>query len=57
MGETAENLATKYSIPREEQDQFALRSHQRAVRATEEGTFKEEIVPVPIQDSSGKENC
>src|SRR5579872_1003625 len=55
MGETAENLAAKYSIAREDQDRFALHSHQRAVRATDEGTFKEEIVPVPILESSGKE--
>ncbi|MDA4129643.1 MAG: thiolase family protein [Thaumarchaeota archaeon] len=55
MGETAENLATRYSIPREEQDLFALNSHERAVRATNSGTFKEEIIPVPIKDSAGKE--
>lgn len=55
MGETAENLASKYSISREEQDQFALKSHQRAVRAMDEGTFRDEIVPVPVIDSAGKE--
>jgi len=56
MGQTAENLAQRYSIPRDEQDTFALRSHERAVRATNDGTFKEEIIPVPIVDSSGKES-
>jgi 3-oxoadipyl-CoA thiolase len=55
MGETAENLASKYSILREEQDQFALKSHQRAVRAMEDGTFRDEIVPVPVIDPAGKE--
>lgn len=52
MGITAENLARDYSISREEQDKFALRSHQRAVAATENGTFKREIVPVPLPDGS-----
>jgi 3-oxoadipyl-CoA thiolase len=55
MGETAENLAQRYSIAREEQDRFALRSHERAVRATNEEISKQEIVPVPVSDSSGKE--
>ncbi len=49
MGETAENLAEMYRIPREEQDRFALRSHQKAVRATDEGRFAEEIVPVEVR--------
>ncbi len=49
MGETAENLAERYSITREEQDAFALRSHQFASKASEDGTFKEEIVPVPTE--------
>ena len=48
MGMTAENLARKYNISREEQDAFALRSHQRATAATDSGTFKREIVPVPL---------
>lgn len=55
MGETAENLATKYSISREDQDQFALKSHQRAVRAMDDGTFRDEIVSVPVTDFAGKE--
>lgn len=46
MGITAENLARKYEIGREAQDAFALRSHQRAIAATDKGIFKREIVPV-----------
>jgi acetyl-CoA acetyltransferase family protein len=48
MGMTAENLAREYSISRAEQDAFALRSHQRAIAATENGIFMREIVPVPL---------
>ena len=48
MGMTAENLAREYHINREAQDAFALRSHQRAIAATDNGTFKREIVPVPL---------
>src|SRR5947207_3376472 len=48
MGITAENLAREYNISREAQDAFALRSHQRAIAATESGIFKREIVPVPL---------
>ena len=48
MGITAENLAHEYGISREAQDAFALRSHQRAIAATDNGTFKREIVPVPL---------
>ena len=46
MGETAENVAERYGISREDQDEFALRSHQRAVAATERGAFGEEIVAI-----------
>jgi acetyl-CoA C-acetyltransferase len=46
MLETAENLRREYGIPRGEQDELALRSHQRAVDAHERGAFAEEIVPV-----------
>lgn len=53
MVETAENLAKKYEIPREEQDQYALRSHQRAVAAMQEGKFSDEIVPVTIPQRKG----
>jgi acetyl-CoA acetyltransferase family protein len=50
MGMTAENLAREYSIGREAQDAFALRSHQRAIAATDNGIFKREIVPVRLPD-------
>ena len=46
--ETAENVAQKYEVSREHQDQYALRSHQRAVAAQEAGKFKEEIVAVEV---------
>jgi len=48
MGLTAENLAEKYGISREEQDAFAFQSHQRAAKAICEGKFKAEIVPVQV---------
>jgi acetyl-CoA C-acetyltransferase len=48
MGETAENLATMYKISRDEQDQFALRSQQRAAAATRAKRFAEELIPVSI---------
>lgn len=48
MGITAENLAREHKISRAEQDAFALRSHQLAIAATDNGTFKREIVPVPL---------
>jgi acetyl-CoA acyltransferase len=48
MGETAELLAKENGISREEQDKFALRSHERAVAATEKGRFKKEMSPVPV---------
>lgn len=53
MGLTAENLAEKYDISREEQDVIALRSHNCAEAATNEGRFKEEIVPVEIPRRKG----
>jgi len=46
MGETGENVAERYGVSREDQDAFALRSHQRAAAAAEAGLFAEEIVPV-----------
>jgi acetyl-CoA C-acetyltransferase len=49
MGVTAENLAESHSISREEQDEFALRSHQRAHAAIEGGRFEDEVVPVPVK--------
>jgi 3-oxoadipyl-CoA thiolase len=48
MGETAERVAQKYEISREEQDEFALRSHQRAVAAQQAGRFDAELVPVAV---------
>lgn len=53
MGETAENVAEKYSITRAEQDQFALRSHNKAVQAATTGLFREEIIPVSIPKRKG----
>lgn len=46
MGETAENLAKKYAIPRKEQEEFALKSQQKAAAAAQGGKFKDEIVPI-----------
>ncbi len=54
MLETAENLRKQYSIPRQEQDEYALRSHQRAVAAIENGKFDNEIVPVPVPSKKGE---
>jgi acetyl-CoA acyltransferase len=52
MGLTAEILAAKYGITREEQDRFSLRSHQRAMAAIDQGKFREEIVPLEVIDVS-----
>lgn len=54
MGMTAENIAEKYKITREEQDLFALNSQIKARTAISEGKFKEEIVPVPIKNKNGE---
>lgn len=48
MGETAESLAEKYGISREEQDEYALSSHQKAAKAQDEGWFDAEVVPVEV---------
>ena len=48
MGETAENVADKYDITREEMDRYALQSHMRAVLAGKDGVFAREIIPVPL---------
>ncbi len=53
MGVTAENIAERYGITREECDKLALVSHQRATRAVKDGTFKREIVPVEIKSKKG----
>jgi len=49
MGLTAENLARKYGIGREKADEFALRSHTRALAAIQQGKFKDEVVPLKVQ--------
>ncbi len=54
MGDTAENVVERTKISREEQDAYALRSHQRAVAAQQTGRFAEEIVPVPIPQKKGE---
>ena len=53
MGVTAENLADKYGITREEQDEFAAASQQKAEQAVASGLFKEEIVPIEVPDRKG----
>jgi 3-oxoadipyl-CoA thiolase len=53
MGETAENVAERYSISREEQDAFALESQERVAAAVRDGKFAEEIVPVTVPGRSG----
>lgn len=50
MGITAENIAKKYNITREDQDRFAINSQLKAIRAVDEGAFKEEIVPVVVKE-------
>lgn len=56
MGLTAENLAEMYNISRREQEEYALKSHQKAIAAQEEGRFRGEIVPVevPLKDNTEK---
>src|SRR6185436_13996889 len=53
MGITAEEVATRYTVSRADQDAFAAESQQRAVRAIGEGRFKDEIVPVPVPQRKG----
>ncbi|WP_440603428.1 acetyl-CoA C-acetyltransferase [Bacillus sp. GB_SG_008] len=55
MGMTAENLAEKYSISREEQDQFSVESQEKAIAARDSGRFAEEIVPIKLKGRKGKE--
>ncbi|MBQ1470739.1 thiolase family protein [Eubacterium sp. AB3007] len=57
MGITAENVAEKYGITREEMDAYALQSHQRAVAAIDAGKFKDEIVPVTVHGRKGDTVC
>jgi len=54
MGITAENIAKKYGITREEQDKYALEAQHRAVAAVDGGCFKDEIVPVELKDYKGR---
>src|SRR6266446_2689066 len=54
MGLTAENLALRYKIGRREQDEFALRSHQRAAQATDSGAFSREVIPTWGRDEEGR---
>jgi acetyl-CoA C-acetyltransferase len=54
MGVTAENIAAKWGITREEQDAIAVESHNRAQRATEAGYFKDQIVPVMLKSKKGE---
>ena len=56
MGNTAEQVAEEYEVSRQAQDEFALRSHQRASAAHEAGKFKEEIVPIDIEEVSVGDN-
>lgn len=54
MGDTAENVAQKYGISREDQDRFALESHRRAAKAWQENVFANEVVPVPVPQKKGE---
>jgi 3-oxoadipyl-CoA thiolase len=54
MGETAENVAERYRVAREDQDAFALRSHRRAVAAAREGRFADELVPIEAPSVNGR---
>src|SRR5690606_23358822 len=53
LGETAEIVAAGHDCPREEQDAFALESQRRAAAAIAEGRFRDEMVPVEVQDARG----
>lgn len=52
MGTTAENVASKFGITREQADAYSLRSHQRATKAIKDGYFRDQIVPVPIKQKN-----
>lgn len=54
MGETAENVAEKYKISREEQDKFAFESHMKAVKSQQDGKFQNELIPVEIPQKKGE---
>jgi len=53
MGVTAENVAAKFAITREQQDELAIESHRRAIRAIDEGRFADQIVPVTVKTRKG----
>lgn len=53
MGITAENIASKYNITRKEQDEYSYLTQQRAIKAVDNGEFKEEIVPIHLKDYKG----
>lgn len=57
MGGSAEFIARKFNVTREDQDRFSVESHRRAVRAQAEGKFKEEIVPVMVPQRKGDPKC
>jgi len=54
MGITAENIVEKYGLSRDEQDQFAITSQQRAIKAVDEDRFKDEIVPITVKERKGE---
>lgn len=54
MGITAENIAERYEISREEQDVFAYASQQKAIKAVDSGAFKDEIVPIPVKEGKNE---
>jgi acetyl-CoA acyltransferase len=56
MGHTAEEVAKRYNVTREDQDRFALASHQKAHAAIQEGKFKDEIVPITVKNHYFDEN-
>jgi len=55
MGVTAENVAAKYGLTREQQDAFSLESHRRAANALDKGYFKDQIIPIEIKSKKGVE--
>ena len=58
MGETAENVATKYQITRRQQEAFAVESHARAAKAQKDGKFSEEIIPIAVNGATvGTDGC
>src|SRR5256712_12929245 len=54
QGISADLVADKYKVTREQMDEFSLWSHRKAIRAIDEGRFKKEIEPVPVFDEGGK---